>query len=206
MRLTVGTHNLLDGAGTATGFADLILFTEAPSIAEVRADLGPGYIVKRCRWQRDLVIAWRRNLPIEFLGQRYRLAHLGLALVSPHRGTWTVKLLIDGARVKVPIGHRVNAAFPPFKRGEALLRPRWWQRHADIDDLLIGRAIDAGWEIVAGGDMNTPPDRLAYSADLGLAEHMRGLDRLATTGRVERFERLGNAGSDHPRLRIDVVL
>lgn len=207
MRLTVGTHNLHDETGTPTGFADVILFTEAIPARVVEA-LGVSYVVKSCRWQRDLVIAWRRSLGVEFLGHRYRLVHIGIPLVTPHRGTWTVKLRIKGKRIKVPIEHRINAAFPPFKRGEAILRPRWWGKHAAITERIVERAIAGGWEVIAGGDLNTPPHVLGYPADLNLSEQRKGLDRIATTGRIPAgaVQVLGRVGSDHPRLKVEVVL
>lgn len=207
MRLTVGTHNLLDGVGRATPFADLILFTEAVPYA-VRQDIGDTHAVRSCPQQRDLTIAWNLDLDVQEIGDFYHLAHNGRAEVTPHRGTWVQLLKIEGERIKVPVTHRINAAHPPYIRGEAAFRRRNWQHHKRIDTGIVRRAIDTDWHVIAGGDYNTPPHVLAFPLRLGLAEEKRGLDRIATTGRIVpgSVDVLSHAGSDHPRLRVEVTL
>lgn len=208
MRLSVGTHNLLDGKGTATPFADLLLFTEAIPYL-VRQQIGKSHEVRSCPEQRDLTVAWRRTLPVEELGAHYfpvvtrEEAEAG---VTPHRGTWVLKLRLHDTRVKVLIGHRINAAFPPFKRGEDAFRAEEWTQHRTTDARIIIVAKRNGWEVIAGGDLNTPPDVAGYPHSLRLAEARKGLDRIATTGAIIGARNLSRVGSDHPRLKCEVIL
>lgn len=204
LALDVGTHNLHDETGTPTPFADVLIFTEAIP-ARVREALGRDYVVKVCRWQRDLVIAWRRDLDVQVIGKpRYRLVHPGLARVTPHRGTYVVKVRLLGTRTKLIAEHRINAAFPPFIRGESWLRPRLWRRHDKVTNAIIRRSLAAGWDVLAGGDANTPERVRAYSSlphEVG-----DGFDRLGSNRPLAEGEVLARKGSDHHRLRASASL
>lgn len=204
-----GTHNLHDDEGVPTLFADVVLFTEAipPTIrAKVRARRAmlqarlTGYTVRVCRQQRDLVVVLRRR-HYKVTGVHYELAHKGRPQVTPHRGTFAVETIerATGRRVAFVDWHPINAAWPPFIRGEGDFRRRcWWDHHA-LTMRMIHRYLEAGWEVRAGGDANTPRDVHPY-ADM-LNEFGRGLDRLASSSPIRNAEVLSRKGSDHPRLR-----
>lgn len=204
---TFGTHNLHDHDGEPTPFADIIFFTEAIP-RRVRRALKPhGYVIAVCPWQRDLVIAWRRGVFIpdrNKLGRikkRYVPAHPGIPLVTPHRGTFWINgsLADDAVKTTLLDEHRINAAFPPFKRGEPKLRPRFWRLHTRITLRVIRRRERLGALVLAGGDTNTPRGVSAYQGVL----HEGGdhFDRVGSTQPLEDVEYLSRKGSDHPRLR-----
>lgn len=208
MTTTFATHNLHDETGTPTPFADVLLFTEAIP-ARVSEALPLSYVVAPCRWQRDLVIAWKRDAFTPKRNRRgrivkhYRLAHPGLAKVTPHRGTyWINGWLADGTPATLLVEHRINAAFPPFVRGERWLRPRYWRRHTRITLRIIRRRIRRGAVVLAGGDQNTPTGVSAYQGVL----HEVGThyDRLGSSLPIGDVDVLSRKGSDHSRLRASV--
>lgn len=197
---TIGTHNLHDLAGWPTPFADVILFTEAVP-ARVREFLEPGYVVRACRWQKDLVIAWRRGTFVPTC-TRYRLAHPGIPKVTPRRGTFIIEGHLGGVPTALVAEHRINAAFPPFIRGERLYRPRMWQLHTSITRRTVRRLLERGYVVLAGGDLNTPRGVSGYKGLL--REYGHGFDRIAASARLEAVETLSREGSDHPRLRAEL--
>lgn len=205
---TFGTHNLLDHVGTPSVFADILLFTEA--IPErVRASLEPlGYVVAPCRWQKDLVIAWKRGTfePKRDrkgrIKSRWLLAHPGVAKVTPHRGTYWIKGTLDDRRTVLLVEHRINAAFPPYRRGEATFRRASWSWHTRLTLRQIRRFRRQGLLVIAGGDLNTTHGVSGYKGEL----HEAGahFDRLGSTQPIRAVELLSNMGSDHPRLKAEI--
>lgn len=204
---TLGAHNLHDEAGVPTFFADVVLFTEAiPAtiIAKARAARAratarlAGYTIRVCKSQRDLVIALKRR-HYKVTGVRYFPAHGGREEVTPHRGIYVVEAIdrATGQRVAFIVEHRINAAFPPFIRGEARFRATCWETHTALM-LWVIQEYD-GWEIRAGGDLNTPARISGYRGRLN--EVGSGLDRLGSNGRLRNFEVLSRKQSDHPRIR-----
>ena len=195
---TIGTHNLLDGAAPATPFADVIFFTEATS--RVHDDLRQGYDVFTCSKQRDLAIAVDIQLGLTpFLKEHYERALFGARKVSPHRGTYW--LTDDKRGVALIVEHRINAAFPPFKRGEALFRKLAWWSHTRMTLRIIKRLKKQGYTIYAGGDLNTPEGVSGYKGTLH--EVGRRYDRLGSTRPLKNAKRLPRLGSDHFRWRAD---
>lgn len=213
---TIGTHNLHDEAGVPTLFADVIGFTEAipPTIrarvrsarARAKARLA-GYRVLTCPRQRDLVLVVRRRL-IKVTDAWYEPVHGGIPKVTPHRGTWVVEGVLrrTGQPVRLVLSHRINAAFPPYKRGEPVIRRERWVKHTALDVRVIGDGVRRGRVVIAMGDLNTPRGVNGYPG-AGVQEAGGGLDRLAVAG--GRFDGptdvLSRKGSDHPRLRRRVV-
>lgn len=208
---TLGTHNLHDAAGVPTFFADAVLFTEAvpksirakarAARARARARVLGGYTVRVCKKQRDLVVALKRR-QYEVTGVRYHLVHLGRAEVSPHRGIFVVETIerATGRRVVFIVEHRINAAFPPYVRGEGPWRSERWQMHTAAAIHIIDDYLADGWDVRAGGDLNTPHGLVeGYRGHLN--EVGNGLDRLGSSSPLRNFERLGRRGSDHPRIR-----
>lgn len=194
---TLGCYNTLDGRGTVTDFADVLLLTEAIP-AKVRHELRATHDVYVCRFQRDLIIAIRKTLSTERVRAHYRLVHPGIAKVTPHRGTFWLTLTLNGRRTAIVVEHRINAAFPPFKRGERWYRPRMWRLHTRVSLRIIGRQIRKGRDVWAGGDLNTIHGVLGY--DSVLHEVGRGFDRLASTRPLVDPAELSRMGSDHHRL------
>jgi len=199
---SVGTHNTHDQAGRVTLFADLVGYTEAIPV-KVRERLAlarRGYRVRVCRRQRDLVFVARRKV-LRITRTRYVPVHGGRAEVTPHRGTFVIegRRRDTRRRVAILLPHRINAGFPPYVRGEAVFRSKRWHAHREVDDLLIEDYRERGWDVIALGDVNTPPDVVGFPA---LAwEVGRGFDRIASNVDLVDVEYLGHAGSDHPRLR-----
>lgn len=198
--LTLGTHNLHDETGTPTPFADVILFTEAMR-SEVRDELGATHDVYVCRWQRDLIIAIRKTLTQEQVRTHYRLVHPGVAKITPHRGTFWLTLRLHGQPTAIVVEHRINAAFPPYRRGERWLRPRWWKKHTRVTLRIIARHRRKHRHVLAGGDVNTPRGVKGYP---GLNEVGDHFDRLASTRPLRDLVVMSRMGSDHPRLRARV--
>lgn len=196
---SLGTHNLLDGAAPATDFADIIFFTE--SLPEVVRAIGHTHIVFVCPQQKDLAIAvhWSQNFT-KAPGKYYDKAVFGVAKVSPNRGTFV--LTDDVAKVALIVEHRINAAFPPFKRGEALFRKLAWWSHTRMTLKTIRRLKKRGYTVHAGGDLNTPVGVSGYRGVLN--EVGRKYDRLGSTKPLVNAKRLPALGSDHFRLRAEV--
>lgn len=198
--LTLATHNTLDGKAPATPFGDVILLTEAIP-RKVRHELRETHDVYVCRWQKDLVIAIRKTLAQERVKSHYRLVHPGVAKVTPHRGTFWLSLRLNGRPTAIVVEHRINAAFPPFKRGEPRFRQAMWRLHTRVTLRIIARHRRKGRRVLVGGDVNAIPGVRGYP---GLHEVGQHYDRLASTRPLAKFETLSRMGSDHPRLRVRV--
>jgi hypothetical protein len=203
--LTIGTHNLHDESGRPTPFADVVLFTEAVEDRLLSwIDRARGYDLIVCREQPDLAIAYRRRLFKPEAGE-YRRAHAGVAGVTPHRGTFAVDGELLGHDATLIVEHRINAAFPPYVRGESVFRRTCWATHTDLTLGVIRNRKRAGHLVIAGGDDNTPRSErglLAYRGELQEVGHH--FDRLAVSHKGARLygaTYLGRVGSDHPRLR-----
>lgn len=194
---TLGTHNTLDGKGTVTDFADVLLLTEAIP-AKVRHELRATHDVYVCRFQRDLIIGIRKTMGQEKVRSHYRLVHPGIAKVTPHRGTFWLTLLLDGVPTAIVVEHRINAAFPPFKRGERWYRPKMWRLHARVSLRIIERHKRKGRLVLSGGDLNTIPTVSGYQGTLH--EVGDGFDRLGSTRPLVDPAVLSRMGSDHHRL------
>ena len=214
--ITFGTHNLHDEAGLPTFFADVVGYCEAIGVTvrkrarrlRTKAALS-GYRVLVCEQQRDLVAAIKRS-KYKVTGQKYIKVVDGRKLVTPNRGEWAIETVRRVGPLRRPIGrkevfifgHRVNAAFPPYIRGESIFRAAAWERHDNVSNAMIQAYLDAGWVVRAGGDANTPkrrPEVDAYSA-LG-AEVGRGeFDRLASSEEILEFRLMSRKLSDHKRL------
>lgn len=197
---TLGTFNTLDGKGTVVPFADVLLLTEAIP-RKVRAELRATHDVYVCRFQRDLIIAIRKTLSQEKVRPHYRLVHPGLAKVTPHRGTFWLTLLLEGRPTTILVEHRINAAFPPFKRGERWFRPRMWRKHTRVTLRIIARHRRKRRQVLVGGDVNTPRGVKGYP---GLHEVGDHFDRLASSRPLRDLQVMSRMGSDHPRLRARV--
>lgn len=194
-----GTHNTLDGRAPGTAFADVICFTEAIPDKLVR-ELIKTHFIFTCRFQKDLAIAVRKTLPITNVKKRYRLVHPGIARVTPHRGVFWITFELLGVRHAVVCEHRINAAFPPYKRGERIYRPRMWRLHTMIAKRIIARLMRRGRKVLAGGDLNTPRSIPGYQ---GLLQEVGGgLDRLGSHGyHLKNVRHMSPMGSDHHRVR-----
>lgn len=200
--LTVGTHNLHDHTGTPTPFADVLIFTEAIH-SEVRDELGTTHNVYVCRYQRDLVIAISKRLKTADVREHYRLVHPGVAKVTPHRGEFWLTLRLQGDPTAIQAGHWINAAFPPYRRGEATFRRLMWRRHQRISLRIIRRHIRNGRKVIAGGDLNTPRGIKGYAGVLHeVGDHF---DRLGSTRLLRAPAVMSRMGSDHPRLKATVL-
>lgn len=194
MRLSLGTHNLLDGAAPATAFANILFFTEAGG-ADM-SELSP-WDVHICHDQRDLVIAVHRDLGMGPFHRHYRQAVFGVRKVSPNRGTFW--LTDDVAMVALVVEHRINAAFPPYIRGEKLFRKLAWWYHTRMTLRIVKRLKKKGYIVYAGGDLNTPAGVSGYKGVLHEAGN--GFDRLGSTEPIRRSLHLSKLGSDHLRLK-----
>ena len=198
---TLGTHNLHDHTGTPTAFADVILFTEAIP-ARITAALGDDYDIHVCRWQKDLVVATRKGT-FELGSQRYTPAGPGIRKITPRRGTYELTGRLNGEPAVILVEHRINAAFPPFRRGEGWFRSAMWKFHTAATLRRIRHHKRKGRLVLAGGDLNTPNGTWGYKGTLhevgnGIGH---GYDRLGCTRPLEGVEELSRMGSDHPRLR-----
>jgi hypothetical protein len=173
-----------------------------------------GYKVVVCRWQRDLVIAYRPEFfkPNRLTGRHYRLAHGGVEKVTPHRGTfWLTGRFLDGSEKRfhrkgkkgaLLVEHRINAAFEPFIRGEGTFRRDRWRKHTVMTLRIIRRLVRRGYLVLAGGDINTPHGVSAYEGVLN--ERGSHFDRLGSNGDLGKPEVMSKEGSDHNRLRASV--
>lgn len=227
---TWGTHNTLDGKGRTTFFADVVGYCEAiedviePAVARKnrlmkrrqkarRAGIARGYRMLTCARQRDLVMVFNRFL-YKYVDQEYVRVHGGVAKVTPARGEWAVTLRERQGVLRRPTGdlvtfvwgHRVNAAFPPYIRGEATMRSEWWQMHNEVSNDLIEKYREMGHRVRAGGDANTPKHRvdgrwiMAYRSlphEIGKGE----FDRLGSSDPMVDHDVLSAVGSDHMRVR-----
>lgn len=217
---TVGEHNLHDESGIPSFFADVLLFCEAVprrirarrrrmvtrTIARARARLAGTRIVSHRR-DRSLAVAFPRDL-LAMTSKAYHRAHPGIAEVTPHRGTLVLRCRTreSDRKVALLVEHRINAAFPPYKRGEPLVRMRLWEEHTTMTLRLVDELEAEGYFVIAGGDLNVVRDVLGYQGRL--REISTSLDRIACSeaGRWSGFERLSPNGSDHHRIRATLTL
>ena len=201
-----GTHNLHDYTGKPTPFADIIVFTEAIP-ARVKSHLEPlGYKVVVCRAQKDLVIAYKKNGAFKrsMLPARYVKVVDGVAKVTPNRGTFCLRGKLNGKKAVVIAEHRINAAFPPYVRGEANFRRANWMKHTSVTLRIISRFKANGFIVLAGGDLNTPKGVKGYAGRL--AERGGHFDRLGFHGVKAGPAQVGTKeGSDHPRLSAKIL-
>jgi hypothetical protein len=201
---TIGTHNLGDRRGTPTAFADVILFTEAipDRIREVLAD---EYDVHVCRWQKDLVVATRKGVFAK-RSERYLPAGPGVRKVTPHRGTYELVGRLEGVPCAILDEHRINAGFPPYRRGKGWFRSAMWKFHTGITLRRIRHHKRLGRLVLAGGDVNTPPNVDGYRGVLQEVGRTvgHGYDRLASNRPLRAVRPLSRMGSDHPRLKARV--
>jgi hypothetical protein len=208
-QFTLGAHNLHDEAGRPTEFADVVLFCEAvvPSIRERMGRWVRGLRLLHPEDQPDLAILLPRRL-FKVTDRYYFLAHKGITKVTPRRGTFVLKTIHrkTGRKVAFVLEHRVNAAFPPFKRGHAKIRAALWRQHTNLTLGVIADLKVENYAVFAGGDLNTPPDVKGYEGSL--VEVNTALDRLAHSrdAALVDFERLSAAKSDHHRIRATAEL
>lgn len=199
--ISIGTHNLHDEAGIPTFFASVVFFTESDPGA-IREALPPGWAMEVCPKQRSLVIAWNKAKFRRRLIRPTGYARLvdGRAEVTPDRGTFIVYgRLHNGRKAALVVNHRINAAFPPYVRGEADFRREAWMKHAAHDMHVAKLLQDRGYVVLAGGDLNTPHGISGWKGVL--QETGAGYDRLAASVPLSHTERLSPMGSDHARLR-----
>ena len=193
---SLGCHNRLDGAAPMTGFAEIIFWTET---VPGRLD---GYRTFVCGRQGDLAISVSdaEGDALRALEPHYKKAHWGIPKVTPNRGTFW--LTSPHAKVALLVEHRINAAFPPFRRGEGLFRKTMWEMHTRMTLRIIRKLKKQGYTVYAGGDLNTPVGVSGYRGVLN--EVGRKYDRLGSTRELTDAKRLSRLGSDHPRLRVEI--
>lgn len=194
---TLGCHNLLDGKGSPTPFADVLLFTESHPLARLS-----GYQTWVCDRQRDLSICVVAGL-LSDATPHYKRVHWGIRKVTPNRGTFWLTGTMDGEKTVIVVEHRINAAFAPFKRGEGLFRKTMWEMHTRASLRIIKRLKAQGYRVLAGGDLNTPRGVSGYRGVL--KEAGDSLDRLGATSKLTNVQHLSRMGSDHPRLKATVA-
>lgn len=200
MRFSLGTHNLEDEHGTPTFFADVVIYTEAvPRRIRDRLNaLRAGYKLVVCHEQPDLVVAVRKRL-FKVKGTGYKRYVTGIPKVTPNRGTFVVYTqTADHKPLAIIAEHRINAAFPPYIRGEAEFRRKAWKSHTDGTWDTIRRLIDSGYVVCGGGDVNTPEGIPGYP--IGLHERGHHYDRLFANRPIGQVTYKSRKGSDHPRL------
>lgn len=215
--LTVGAHNLHDEHGVPTFFADVVFYSEAlpylirrrrrELIHEYARGRAQGYRVKATPRNRSLAIAINTTL-LNPVSTEYHRAHRGIAKMTPSRGTLVVKCrTVDTDRKVAAVGeHRINAAFPPYVRGEDIKRQKFWGEHTAMTLQLVDVLESEGYFVISGGDLNTPHNVSGYEGRL--REQGHGLDRLGCSegGRWSDFTRLNPVGSDHHRIKAALTL
>lgn len=204
VKFTVGAHNLHDETGTPTFFADVQVFTEAIP-ARIRAALPKTHRMVVCKRQPDLVVVYdRRIFRRQLRPLRYAKYVDGWAGVTPNRGTFTVPLIHRATKRKVRVNaeHRINAAFPPYVRGEPDFRREHWHEHTAGTLKIMERQDAKGFLVVSAGDDNTPNGVRAYPGWDETGEHF---DRIGSNARLSGLDVLSRVGSDHPRIRATVT-
>lgn len=206
---TVGTHNLADEHGLPTAFADVLGYTEA-AVLGLRARYAEWREKRRlivCQAQRSLALSLKKDL-FRVTERMYLRAHEGRAGVTPARGTFVVKTIHrpTGRKVAFVLEHRINAAFPPFVRGEAAFREACWDNHQKITLNAIRVLKQENYTVFAFGDLNTPSDVEGYAGRLTELGH--GYDRIACSrdAALADFQRLSRVGSDHHRIKATAEL
>lgn len=203
-KVTVGTWNTLDGKADESTFGkDIVIFTEAIPL-EVRRELSATHVIYVCQDQKDLVLAVHRRLGPRLRDQEYRKAHGGIRKVTPKRGTWKLEIELTAIDrwLHAILDHRINAAFAPWIRGEALIRARFWKKHTSISKDMIRESkqtIPPLGLILYGGDPNTPATVSAVGKVLP-HEAGTGKDRLAANRKINDVKVGPKNGSDHHQL------
>jgi hypothetical protein len=202
VRFTCGVHNLHDYTGTPTLFADLIAFCEAIPLRIAKVIHGTPYKMVMCNQQPDLVLVYDQRVFRQQLTRRQRYVKYvdGWAGVTPNRGTFLVPLIhrVTKRKVSAVIEHRINAAFPPFIRGEGEFRHKHWKLHTEGTLRIMARQDAKGYLVVSAGDDNTPNGVRAYPGWHETGEHF---DRIGSNAELGGLEVLSKVGSDHPRIR-----
>lgn len=204
--LSIGEHNLYDGAGTPTPFAEVLGFTEAPARARMRKALN-GYRLFS-KGDTSMVLALRSG----FFGlarSQFHMAHhsgrfYGFPHTTPMRGTLVVKTKTKaGQKTAFLLSHRINKSEASHQErsmsvAERKLRERLYADHEALDIDLADGLIKAGSLVVALGDYN----RHGGSVFDGLLDE-RGTnpDRICGSPGVYLgpISWMSPVGSDHPR-------
>lgn len=203
----IGTHNLdvHTGKAEATPFADWLLFTEAVR-GEVRKDLPADYVVDECTRNRSLVVAWHGEAFTKHRGI-YVPAHPGLRKVTPRRGTYAVLGEDRGGRkTALVVEHRINAARPPYRRGEASLRKMLHAIHSANTKRLVRHLVKASYVVFVGGDPNLPKWERAYPyLPVEVGRNVgHGLDRIGSTKPLGGVH--GERGTEDGHLLLSAVV
>lgn len=210
---TFGCHNLHDGGAKPTWFADILGFTEcdAPAVSDAAVKSGRDDFHTQNRtialvtpkgWFKNPVVEWHR-------------AHDGDSDVpTPARGDLVVYDVEDRSVPACIVSHRINRNWSertqrPRLRGWWRRRRLWW-KHRRSTQAIIRDLKSRGYLVVAMGDMNARPGKdrdgkplyRAFSRKL-MREVGTRLDRIAATPPIAftSVDYLGDADSDHPRLR-----
>jgi hypothetical protein len=198
----LGTHNLLDGKAEAEAFGcDVVGYTEAPPDI-YDDDVSATHKLFRPRQQRDLVIALRRSIAEEAINvkEHYRLVHIGVIKVTPHRGIFWITFEYMGKLYAIIVEHRINAWYRPWRRGERYFRSRMWRLHTWRSNRIQRKLLAKGYIVIAMGDPNAPEGVKAYPL-LNETQDAH-MDRVAASFPLGDTEELGKEGSDHHRLRV----
>lgn len=205
---TVGTHNLNvhDGKARATPFAEWLMWTEV-SDGDLDGMREWGYMTSRCALQRTLAVSWHADT---FTKRRtlYRPAHPGVPRVTPHRGTYAVLGVdADNYPTALVVEWKINAARPPYRRGEALMRRGFHRLHSKVTRRLVMRLVRKGYRVYVAGDPNLPRWERAYpylphevGANVG-----HGLDRIGANRRLGQVSGLDGAERAHRKVSARVM-
>lgn len=201
---TLGVHNTEDENGLPTAFADVVGYVESVP-ASIRARYQAWRDDRRllvCKSQRSLVVCLNKD-QFRVTETLYYRAHGGEPGVTPARGTFVVKAIHrpTGRKVAFVLEHRINAAFPPFVRGEADFRQDCWSKHQALTLRVVRVLKQENYTVFAFGDLNTPSDVKGYADHLTELGH--GYDRLACSrdAALSNLQRLSRKGSDHHRIK-----
>lgn len=218
-RLSLGGHNLLDGAGAATPFADAIGFTEAPARNVVKQSLrwstkDPRRYRLFSKGDLSMVLALRAGV-FGLATSRFHLAHhsgrfYGIPHTTPARGTLVVKTKTKaGVKVAFLLSHRINKSErshqeASMSEAERKLRAALYADHEALDIQLADDLLKAGYEVVGLGDYNRHGG-LVF--DGLLRERGTNPDRICASHGVYLgpMTWLSKVGSDHPRAFISDV-
>lgn len=190
--LLVVTHNQQDRA-TENGGADVYCLTERARTTQLKDY--EAYVPGRNRslgiyTDPDVLVVRRR---------RYKVAHPGLARVTPSRGTAYVKcrMVETGQKVAVLCGHRVNDHDGAAGRPGNWFRRRGWHAHRRLDARIVRSLERRGYLVVYGGDVNDR-DR-GVLAPLVDVFGVGTFDRIAASRPVRAVIRHASrrGGSDH---------
>lgn len=220
-RVSAGGHNLLDGQGHPTAFADVIGFTEAPERSRMRQALKGSAAQTQANGYRlfskgdtSMVLALRAGM-FGLARSQFHLAHhsgrfYGMPHTTPMRGTLVVKTKAKaGNRVAFLLSHRINKSErshqeASMSEAERKLRAALYADHEALDIQLADDLLKGGFEVIALGDYNRHGG-LVF--DGMLKERGTNPDRICASHGVYLgpMSWLSNAGSDHPRAFISDV-